>query len=63
MDWNPQINAHIVAVCDLDRQRAHHAKLECENAYAENFTDRPRPDDRDISTTIASCLRVTTLMA
>ncbi len=40
----PQINAHIVAVCDLDRQRARHAKLECENAYETNLTDRARPE-------------------
>jgi myo-inositol 2-dehydrogenase/D-chiro-inositol 1-dehydrogenase len=38
-----QVNAHIVAVCDLDRRRAQHAKLESEGTYAEKLSDRPRP--------------------
>ncbi len=39
----PETNATIVAVCDLDQQRSRHAKLVCENAYAKNVSDRPRP--------------------
>jgi predicted dehydrogenase len=37
------INAHIVAVCDLDRQRAEHAKTESERSYAKQRTGRSQP--------------------
>ncbi|MDV6034614.1 MAG: Gfo/Idh/MocA family oxidoreductase [Phycisphaera sp. RhM] len=39
----PQTNAHIVAVCDLDRRRVEHAKQQCEAIYADRLTDRPGP--------------------
>jgi predicted dehydrogenase len=39
----PATSAHIVAVCDLDRNRAQHAKLEVENSYADKLSDRSRP--------------------
>jgi myo-inositol 2-dehydrogenase/D-chiro-inositol 1-dehydrogenase len=39
----PETNAHIVAVCDLDRRRAEHAKSQCEGTYAKELSDRARP--------------------
>ncbi len=38
-----ETKAHIVAVCDLDRQRAEHAKRQCDGSYAQQLTDRPGP--------------------
>lgn len=36
-------NAHIVAVCDLDRHRAEHAKHEAAGIYAQKLPERRRP--------------------
>ncbi|MCA9262642.1 MAG: Gfo/Idh/MocA family oxidoreductase [Planctomycetales bacterium] len=40
----PTTKAHIVAVCDLDRLRAEHAKQEVEKAYAQSLAGRPAPE-------------------
>ena len=40
---DPDVNAHIVAVCDLDRNRAEHARLEVESVYADRLKGRARP--------------------
>ena len=40
---DPQTNAHIVAVCDLDRRRVEHAKQQCDEIYSDKLTDRPGP--------------------
>lgn len=40
---DPTANAHIVAVCDLDRQRAEHAKRAATGIYAQQLAERPQP--------------------
>ncbi|QDV45586.1 Inositol 2-dehydrogenase [Stieleria neptunia] len=40
---DPQTNAHIVAVCDLDRRRVEHARQQCDEIYSDKLTDRPGP--------------------
>lgn len=39
----PSVPARIVAVCDLDRRRAAHAKREAESRYARWLPSRPQP--------------------
>ena len=39
----PSAAAHVVAVCDLDRQRVEHAKREAEGIYARKLTGRRAP--------------------
>lgn len=39
----PTVNARVVAVCDLDRRRAQHARQESEEFYAQQQPERRRP--------------------
>jgi predicted dehydrogenase len=41
---NPAANARIVAVCDIDRRRAEHARAEVERLYTEQLPAAPHPD-------------------
>ncbi len=40
---NPSAQARVVAVCDLDRRRAEHAKQEVDRFYAQKLPGKPRP--------------------